>query len=198
MRWHHLTSPFKLLWVIVAFTFVEEFFLHTFKLSQDQTLIIYRIYTVVAFTLYYSIFFNLFKKSFSKTFSLLSITSAFIVSFLAPITFEENSVFPSLPIFVCVSLLIINSLISFYEMLLFPSLIKLAFSSNFWINTLNLFYWSSTLVFFGSYNLAIKSDFNIDPYLDVHNVLGILYYLGLAYVLYLDRYYPSTSIPARL
>jgi hypothetical protein len=97
-----------------------------------------------------------------------------------------------------VSLLIINSLISFYEMLLFPSRIKLAFSSNFWINTLNLFYWSSTLVFFGSYNLAIKSDFIIDPYLDVHNVLGILYYLGLAYVLYLDRYYPSTSIPARL
>jgi hypothetical protein len=97
-----------------------------------------------------------------------------------------------------VSLLIINSLISFYEMLLFPSRIKLAFSSNFWINTLNLFYWSSTLVFFGSYNLAIKSEFNIDPYLDVHNVLGILYYLGLAYVLYLDRYYPSTSIPARL
>lgn len=198
VRWKHLTSPFKLLWALVCFTFVEEFLLHAFNLSPDQSLMVYRIYTVVAFTLYYSIYFKLFKKSFSRTFSLLSILSAFLVSCVAPISFEENSVFPSLPIFVCVSLLILNALISFYEMLLFPSRTKLVVSSNFWLNTLNLFYWSSTIVFFGSYNLAIKAEFNIAPYINVHNVLGILYYLGLAYTLYLDRHHTSPSNPARL
>lgn len=198
VRFKNLTSSFCSLSIIVALTLGEEFYLHKYTPPVDITLWIYRLYTLIAFSLYYYSYYEIFKKTTSRYFSLFSILAALIVSVAAPITFEENSVFPSLPIFVCVSLLISNVLLSFYEMLLFPARTKLTSSSVFWYNTLNLFYWASTLVFFGSYNLAVQSQFNIDPYLDVHNILGILYYLGLGYVLLIDRKNIPTPNAARL
>lgn len=198
LRWKHLSTPFKLVGALIAITFLEESFIHFSDVTADTTPHIYRAYTLTAFSLYYLSYYFISKIKILKIVSLLSIGLLVILSILGIFTFESSASFPSTQIFVASSFLILCTMLGFYQMLLFPNQERLKKSSLFLYISFNLIYWTVSLVYIGAFDTMIRLNIEIGPFTDVHSILGILYYLGLAYVLYLDRYYPSTSIPARL
>lgn len=90
-------------------------------------------------------------------------------------------------------LIIALCLYAFYRLLILDDDIDLTANVNFWINSLMLFYWSTTTLLWGAYDMLI-SELNVSKVL-IHNLLiliNVITYLGFGTVFLLYKKMKTT------
>ena len=151
------------------------------KLRSFNNLFLMHLYDVIAVVFFTIIYFKVFYKSNLKKITLILGIVAFLTMLYNAIFIEGILVYPSVSNTVLSMLLIILSLIYFYQLLSRQEFMYIEKQGLFWINSGVLFYYSITIFLFMLYN-KINDEHRVYYYMmqSVTNIIGnLLFSVGL-------------------
>lgn len=188
-----LSSPYRLLTILVLITFISELLTRYFALVYANSSPVYHIYNPVQY-FFITTFFSFFIKK-SKTLISWSWVAFMAIVFINILFFQTVWQFSSNLILLYSPVYILLSLLLFKNMLLNINDTPLLKQRLFWYNTSSLFLYLFTFFCWSFYNILLKSN-------STRTVINVIYYLAIQYyivtgiVIYLDSRHNKKIINA--
>lgn len=178
---------FRLLAILLLLTFISETVSLVLSLTIKNDSLPEKIYTPVHILLFSAIYYELLQTlSYKRTIVLLS--SIVLLSALVVILVNSKKELPSWIIMMDAAMLVIYSLLYFFELIQDPREDNILSSGSFWLNTSVVIYFIGTFIFFASFEYLLHHDKKV--LIDLVNIKDIffdpLHYLlfGVALVLH--------------
>lgn len=179
-----LTSPYKIVWILLLFTWFSEMGSHYMKGINPKW--IYAFYAVVSSLLYAVVFRYLLLRSYRR---LWQVGTAVMLIFFALELSNLNSViyFPSILITFSSPILIIFSLALFNQIIIQDKEIPLWQRPEFVFNAIFIVYISINFTHLAFYDYFIQHKFSKYWSQQIHTWSSVLYYMLLGYLFYVVR-----------
>jgi hypothetical protein len=177
-----LTTPFRLLSILLAYTFIHECVVRLGAYYKISLNIVYQIYIVVAFTIYGLIYYFSLIRQVYKSISLFILAIILILGAMNIVLSIDN--FPSIAISFCSCMIIFLSLLQLNELLYSDPEIRLIHKPLFWMNTAIMVYWSINFLQLGLYSYFVKANTPNPIMQNIHTYSSIVYYVILGFCLY--------------
>jgi hypothetical protein len=194
VRYKKLTTPFKILSVLIILTLLLEITSEICAKKYKNNLPVSH-FTVLSEYIFLSLtYYFIFKNKAIRT-SIKIIMLIFIILFFVNAIFIQpyHSAFPSNMYTLEEIIYAIFSLMLFKQMLLYPLPVNIIKQSVFWFNTSILFY-STTMFFnFGLINYYIKHHLNDQVIFDFIAGINMIFYLLIGISIFIDNKQTSTN-----
>lgn len=191
-RYRVLTLPFRILVVIIIFTFISEAVSLCLAINYGLSFPVYHFYVIVSFAMY-SIIYQFLLEGSKVRFAIRFITIPLILfcitnSFL----FQGIKTFPSINIVVSSVFLVTYALLYFRQLLDQRVDGAIVGESYFLFNIAILAFFSSQIFNWGIYNYLLKSRINPDAIVIFGYVMSVLFYTLLGFTILMDNKSKST------
>jgi|SRR6218665_25455 len=187
VRYRKLTMPFKLLTFLLTFTLISEVCSRLFAVNFKNSSPVYHLYIPVQFTFFIWIYFHLHGKDRSFAGYAWGGLLFWILCLINLFFFQDIFRFPSNTILISSCILIGISLFQFKKMLAMVEEKSIFRQSVFWLNAGVLLFFTSTFLYWGTYNYLLKHHIKTSPLSTIIYYINILFYLLLGLGLLLDK-----------
>ena len=186
VRFKKLTIPFKLITILIIYTFASEIISRIFSYKFRNSSPVYHLYIPIQFALLLLVYFFLFQwKNWRYTGLILFIF--LVLCFTNTIFLQSFFRFPSNIILISSCFFIGASLSFFKRMLNSVGDENLFKQSVFWFNTGILIFFTCTFLFWGIYNYLLKDHISTKPISTIVYFINILFYAMVGTALILDN-----------
>jgi hypothetical protein len=173
-QFRQLSLPFRLLVILVIYTFLSETFSRWLIYYYRQSIPLYHLYVPVQFSFFLLIYSKLLTWS-KQLYPFLIIGGFFILSMINLFYLQSLSRFPSNTVLLASTILILFSLFYFKVMLSKVEQVSIFRRSVFWFNSAVLLFFALAFVYWGFYNYLLKHKISTKP------VTTIIYYVNLIF-----------------
>jgi len=177
-RYKKLTTPFKLLTVLIGLTLVLEITSEVCAVLYKNNIFVSYVTCLVEYTFYSLVYYNLFiNKSIKKSILITLVFFAlfyFINFFWLQPYYKE---FPSNVVIVSEITYTIFSLLLFKQMLLYPLPMNITRQSVFWYNTAMLFFSTTSFLNLGLINYYVKHHLKDSVLLGFNFGINVIFYV---------------------
>ncbi len=182
VNFKRLTTPFRILSILLGYTFIHECAVRIGAYYKVSLNIIYQVYILLAFSLYALIyFFSLIKHRF-KIIALVVLSIIILLGMINMVMSIDS--FPSIAISFCSCMIIFLSLLQLSELLYSDPELRLIQKPLFWMNTAIMVYWSINFLQLGLYSYFVKTNSPNPITQNIHTYSSIVYYAILGFCLY--------------
>lgn len=187
VRFKKLTIPFKLLTGLLIYTLISEISSRIFAVNYRNSSPVYHLYIPVQFTFFVLIYSRLTGNEKYRELYVWSILAFWMLGFINLFFFQDILRFPSNTILIACSFLIGVSLFQFKKMLTVVEERSIFRQSVFWLNAGVLLFFTSTFLYWGTYNYLLKHHIKTSPLSTIIYYINILFYIFLGLGLLFDK-----------
>jgi hypothetical protein len=187
VNYKKLTTPFKLLTILLALTIVSEIANRVCAKVYHNSLPVYNLVAINESIFYSLIYYNIFKGSVIKNILVLIAIIVPVFAVVNAFTLQPfMSVFPSNVLFITTLLYVIFAMLLYREMLFNTLETSLFKQSIFWYNTAVLFFSVTMFLSFCTLNYIIKHHLRIGALDYLDDGANLIFYFALGYAIYLN------------
>ncbi len=176
---------FKLLTCFSGYTFISETIAQVSSHVNKTNAFVHKIYLPVHLIFFCSIYYYLFQAKSWKIRATISSAILFVLIVIYE-KYQEKLVLPAYGIMLEGILLVVFSILYFFQLIKNPIEGKLTSLGEFWLNSSVLFYFSGTFLFWATFNYFYFNKLSFMPYMMILWVLNIIHYsiLGLSLLMH--------------
>ena len=188
VRYKRLTTPFKILSVLIFLTLLLETLSKVCAIKYKNNIPVAHVTGIIEYLFYSLIYYFLFKNKLTRASILVALLIFIVLSVINSIFIQPYySDFPSNMVIPSEIAYTIFSLLLFKQMLLYPLPVNIVKQGIFWFNTAILFF--STTMFFnlGLTNYYIKHHLNDLVIFDFYFGINMIFYLLIGTSMLMDK-----------